>query len=546
MKIITFQINPVVGDLPYNCKKIIDSIRQAKAQGAAVALFPELALCGYPPEDLLLRADFIDQMGIYLEQIVAETDGIMAVFGMARRGKGEKGLYNSAAVVADRQVLGFHDKILLPTYDIFDERRYFDSGEKVQIWKWRDKRFGVLICEDIWQHAHQVDETRYARDPVVEMELLQPDLLLNLSASPYYLDKEPLRARVVSKTAKTLNCPVVFCAQVGANDQLIFDGYSMVFNRHGELAQLADGFVEDGLTTVLGEKLLPLRIEPLHLRKEHDLYKALVMGTRDYFHKLGFKKAVIGLSGGIDSALVAAIATEALGSENVVGITMPSPFSSEGSISDSVQLAKNLGIVCKQLPIDAIFASYLTALEPHFTGKQADITEENIQARIRGMLLMAFCNKFGYLLLCTSNKSEMAVGYSTLYGDMCGALAPIGDLLKGQVYLLARFINQNREIIPLSTLKKPPSAELRPGQLDSDSLPDYETLDSAIHGLIVEQLSTQEVANKYAISEEIVRKISSMIQRAEYKRKQAAPSLRVSPRSFTAGRRHPIVERGQG
>lgn len=541
MRIMVAQLNPTVGNLDGNTYKIIQAIHQAKERGADLILFPELTICGYPPEDLLYHMAFVDQIEKKLELITAASSRITVVVGLVRRnlGKGEKRLFNSAAVIADGEILGFHDKWLLPTYDVFDERRYFEPGTSMQTWECAGKRFGVLICEDIWQHAGYVEATHYARDPVVELALLKPDVLLNLSASPYQFQKPDVRTKVCAQSAKTIGAPMLLCCEVGGNDQLIFDGYSLFMNKKGQICQLGKGFEEDMMLVDLEAASCPV---PFVHDPFQDLYRALVLGVRDYLTKQGFTKGCLGLSGGIDSALVACIAVEALGKENVLGISMPSRYSSASSIEDAKALAKNLGIDLWHIPIDPPFQAFTTLLEPHFQGRSPDVTEENLQARTRGVILMAISNKFGHIVLSTGNKSEMAMGFCTLYGDMCGGLGVISDVTKGQVYALAKWINREREIIPRSTIEKPPSAELRPGQKDTDSLPEYPVVDAVLQAYVEEFLPLEEISEKYGIPIEVVHDLVRRIHCAEYKRRQAAPGIRVSKKSFRVGRRYPIVQ----
>jgi NAD+ synthase (glutamine-hydrolysing) len=541
MRVLVAQLNPIIGDLEGNTQKIIQTLENARMHSVDIVLFPELTICGYPPEDLLLHASFIDAMEKCLERIIHASNRLTAFVGLVRRNlsAGEKPLLNSAAVIQDGKLLGFQDKWLLPTYDVFDERRYFEPGSTQKIWEVKGKRVGVVICEDIWQHAGYVDSTRYPRDPIVELVAEKPDLLLNLSASPYQFQKPDVRVKVCAKAAKTLHCPVILCCQVGGNDQLVFDGYSVYVDAEGHLRQLAAGFEEDEMIVDLDAAACPCPFEYDPIR---DLYRALVMGVRDYFHKSGFKKGCLGLSGGIDSALVACIAVDALGKENVLAISMPSRYSSEGSVKDAKDLAHNLDIELKTIPIEGPFEDYLNLLEPFLMGKTPDATEENLQARIRGMILMAVSNKLGYVVLSTGNKSEMGLGYCTLYGDMCGGLSVISDVTKTQVYALAHWINRKREIIPLSTIKKAPSAELRPNQKDTDSLPDYAIVDKVLQAYVEDYLSPPEIAKKHDIPIELVIDLVRRIHRAEYKRRQAAPGIRVSKKAFRVGRRYPIVQ----
>jgi NAD+ synthase (glutamine-hydrolysing) len=541
MRVFVAQLNPVVGDLEGNTLKIIQALDRARVKQADVVLFPELTLCGYPPEDLLLHQSFIDAQEECLKKIIHASAGLMIFVGLVRRNvsTGEKPIFNSAAVICDGKLLGFEDKRLLPTYDVFDERRYFEPGTTSQIWEYKGKKIGVLICEDIWQHAGYVSYTQYAKDPVLDFLASAPDLILNLSASPYQFQKPTVRVDVCIKCAKTLRCPVILCCQVGGNDQLIFDGYSIYVDKEGKLCQLAKGFEEDDMVVDLGVAPAPFSFtyDPIQ-----DLYKALVLGVRDYFHKSGFKKGCLGLSGGIDSALVACIAVDALGKDNVLAITMPSRYSSEGSVDDSRVLAHNLGIELLEIPIEQPFQSFLDLLEPQFQGKGPDATEENMQARIRGTILMAISNKLGHIVLSTGNKSEMGMGYCTLYGDMCGGLSVISDVTKQHVYTLCRWLNREKEVIPVSIINKIPSAELRPDQKDSDSLPPYEVIDKVLQGYVEEYLSPEEIAKKYDVPTEVAIDLVRRIHRAEYKRRQGAPGLRVSKKAFRVGRRYPIVQ----
>jgi NAD+ synthase (glutamine-hydrolysing) len=537
MKVLVAQLNCTIGDFSGNTQKIIEALKNTKAD---VVLFAEMTICAYPPEDLVLHDNFVTGCEDALQKIVPHTKGLMAVVGLVRRNlaKGEKSLMNSAAIIQDGKIVGFYDKALLPTYDVFDERRYFEPGTEFPTWEWKGKKIGVTICEDIWQHAGYVGYTRYVCDPVLEMQGV--DLLLNLSASPYNYQKPDIRVKVCQKAAKTLKCPVFLCAQVGGNEQLIFDGYSVFISADGHLCQLAKGFEEDLMMVDLDQ---PSCMRPFEYDAVADLYKALVLGTRDYFHKQGFKKGILGLSGGIDSALVACIAVDALGKDNVYGLAMPSQFSSPGSLKDAEVLANHLGIRMDVIPIEKIYDAYLEQLTPFFQDKPFDVTEENLQARIRGMMLMALSNKFGYILLSTGNKSELAMGYCTLYGDMAGGLGVIADVSKTQVYMLSRWINRNKEIIPFSTIEKAPSAELRPNQKDSDSLPDYAILDAVLQSYVEEFLSPEEIAKKHHLSKSLVTDLIHRIHLAEYKRRQAAPGIRVSKKSFKVGRRYPIVQK---
>lgn len=545
MRIVLAQINPIVGGLEENTKKIIAAISSAKKQSADLVVFPELSLCGYPPDDLLLLPHFMDSVEQCLQTIKAATQGIFAVVGIPRRQKEQNGksLLNSAVLIGEGALLGFHDKILLPTYDVFDERRYFEPGSKATVWEIKGKKVAVTICEDLWQHSALLRESNYPRDPVLDLVVQKPDLLINLSASPFTQEKPANRLEVCLKTARTLQCPVLLCNQVGGNDSLIFDGYSLYVGKDGALIDRALGFKEDLLCidTALSIPATKYSVDP-----SADLFSALVLGVRDYFHKLGFKKACLGVSGGVDSALVAAIAAEALGKENVLGLLMPSRFSSSDGQEDAQQLVKNLGIASKTLPIEPPFQCFLDILNPHFEGHPFDTTEENLQARIRGMLLMAFSNKFGYVVLSTGNKSELAMGYATLYGDMCGGLAVISDLLKREVYQLAHWLNREKELIPNRILERAPSAELREGQRDSDTLPDYEIVDHVLQDYVEGHFSPKQIAKKHGYPLVLVEDLIKRVHFNEYKRRQSAPGLKVSNRAFSVGRRFPIVQNWVG
>jgi NAD+ synthase (glutamine-hydrolysing) len=543
MKILVAQRNPTVGDMEGNTRKIVESIASGKRKGADIVLFSELVLCGYPPEDLLLHPAFIDAQEAYLEKIVESSKGTFVVVGTVRRNpkREEKRICNSAAIICDGELLGFVDKQLLPTYDVFDERRYFEPGKETPIWEYKQKRFAVLICEDIWQHAGEeyIGYTRYAKDPVLDLKGKGIDFMLNLSSSPFQFRKPLLRIDVCAKSCKTLHCPLILCCQVGGNDQLVFDGYSAYLDAKGHIRQIAKGFEEDELLVDLAKESAACSFVPDDI---HDLYQALVLGVRDYMHKQGFKKVCLGLSGGIDSALVACIAVDALGRENVLGLNMPSRYSSPGSVTDAQLLAKNLGIELMRISIEEMYTFALDTLQPHFQEKAEDTTEENMQARLRGLTLMAVSNKFGYIVLSTGNKSEMAMGYCTLYGDMAGGLSVISDVSKQQVYALCHWINHKKQIIPQAIFDKPPSAELKPNQKDTDTLPDYTILDAVLQGYVEEFLSPEQIAKKYTLPLAQVKDLIHRIHLAEYKRRQAAPGIRVSKKAFHVGRRYPIVQ----
>ncbi len=522
------QLNPTIADLSKNREKIVTAIERAKKEGADLIIFPELALTGYPPQDLLFMPHFLDAVEKEAKKIEAATGVITALVGMPRR-HGKK-LYNSCVIYQNGKELKCYDKRLLPNDDVFSEKRYFEPGNCEVIFEIQGKRVAVLICEDIWGEG--------PNDPVASLHGKGVDLLLVLNASPYYLGKSDLREEVVKRVAKQLGCQVFTCNQVGANDQLIFDGYSVLIDKNGEIALRLKGFAEE-------ERLIDdSKPESLKIREGvEENFEALKLGLFDYCQKLGFKKVLLGLSGGIDSAVVAAIATAALGKENVLGVLMPSRYSSEDSIEDAALLAKNLGIETLNLPIEEMHKSALQTLEVPFEGLNQDITEENIQSRIRGLLLMALSNKFGRLLLNTGNKSEMALGYCTLYGDMCGALSLIGDLPKGAVYDLANWINRDQELIPKRSISKEPTAELRPDQKDVDTLPPYSIVDQVVIGYIEDHLSPEEIAKRGNIELSLVKELIRLIHLNEYKRRQAPPILKVSHKTFSAGRHYPIVER---
>lgn len=540
MRILVAQINPTIGDLKGNSHLIIEAIDAGRQQKADLVVLPELALSGYPPEDFLLLPHFIEATAHYLEQIVHATKDIAAIVGLPRYNphKLEKTLFNSVAFIENQKLIDFADKILLPTYDVFDERRYFEPGNEVKVWNLKNQKFGIIICEDLWQHSGFLQSTYYRRDPVLEFQE-KLTCLINVSASPYSLNKFDSRLQVCVRAARSLECPVILCNQVGGNDSLIFDGYSLYVNQTG-LLQCAKGFVEDNMLVNLAqkEKNFKLDRDPLY-----DLQQALVLGIRDYFRKSGFRKACLGLSGGIDSAVVACLATEALGADHVLAVNMPSRYSSPQSSRDAELLAQRLKIEYQEISIESPFESYLSILRPVFGGKEPDITEENLQARIRGMLLMALSNKFGYLVLSTGNKSELALGYSTLYGDMCGGLAVIGDLTKQQVYALAHRINLYEEIIPAYTIARAPSAELRFNQKDSDTLPDYDVVDHILQAYVEEHRSPLWIAENLHYPFALVEDMIKRIHYNEYKRRQAPPALRVSEKAFSIGRRFPIVQR---
>jgi len=541
VKIALAQINTTVGDVPHNTEKIVSFIKRARESGAQVVLFHELSIIGYPPKDLLLKPALIDRNLGALEEIAEQTAEITVLVGFAQkreRGPG-RSLYNSVAVLQDRSIASTHHKSLLPTYDVFDEHRYFEPGPMVSVARCRDKKIGISICEDLWTMQDVAGRVLYHEDPILQQHQAGAEIFVNASASPFVVDKHKVRCDLLAEHAKRYQLPIVYVNQVGGNDELIFDGASCVYGPNGRLWASAKAFEEDLLIVDMDD--------PDSSRKEAiprgcaAIYEALILGVRDYVAKCGFDKGVvIGLSGGIDSSVVAVIAAEALGRENVHGVAMPSRFSSSGSLADAGQLAANLGIDLQVIPIESMHHAFEMQLSSTFADRDPDVTEENIQARIRGTLLMALSNKFGYLLLSTGNKSELAMGYCTLYGDMAGGLAVISDVPKTMVYQLARYMNRDRQVIPLSVIEKPPSAELRAGQTDQDSLPPYDILDQIL-ALYIEQESSAEQIMMQGFDPAVVQKVIAAVDRNEYKRKQTAVGLKVTSRAFGSGRRMPIA-----
>jgi len=542
MKIAICQINTTVGDFDGNVAKVLEALGKAKAADCAIALFPELTLTGYPPRDLLDRLSFFQAAQKALEKVAQASQGILAVVGTILENK-ETGnpLYNAAVAVKDGRVLHVYKKVLLPNYDVFDEARYFAPAPKPEApFTHGGLKVAVTLCEDIWNTEGLFTNRLYAKDPVEELAKAKPDLVLNLSASPFHFAKLSMRQALLKDVTRKTGAPVLYCNLVGGNDELIFDGCSMVLDAAGNLFQQAKAFEEDLLIFDTENPSLKPALPPES--ETAKIHRALVLGTRDYVRKCGFQKVLIGLSGGIDSALVAAIATEALGPEAVMGITMPSPFSSKGSVDDSKTLAQNLGIELREIPITPLFEEALRTLAPAFEGKPKDTTEENLQARLRGLLLMALSNKFGRLVLSTGNKSELSMGYCTLYGDMCGGLAVISDCPKGLVYQLARHVNRAKEIIPAASLTKAPSAELRPNQTDQDSLPPYDLLDGILRLYIEENQPTEKIV-KAGFDAKLVKDILKKVDQNEYKRRQMAPGLKVTTKAFGVGRRVPIAQK---
>ncbi len=571
MRIALAQINPTVGDFSGNLTKIIERVEQAAASGAELVIFPEMATSGYPPADLLEKDSFVRRAEDSLQQIAALTSGagrpaVLCGSPMRCEGPGQKQVRNVAAVLEDGELRFVQQKMLLPFYDVFDEQRYFEPATSQSLTLIKGRPVAITVCEDAWNDKLFWPRQNYPHDPVEELmkqwgalpqTIAGQRLILNISASPYWHEKTETRRRMIGALARRHRAAVVMVNQIGANDSLIFDGDSFAMNAEGQVIAQACAFAED-FVVVDTEHDRP--VDATHQRAQVALsaaeakgssecsrtWNALVLGTRDYLRKCGFMKALIGLSGGIDSALVATIAVEALGAENVQGIGMPSEFSSSGSLTDAELLAKNLGIHFSVLPIREIYDQFTGRLEPFFAGTPFGLAEENVQPRIRGTLLMAVSNKTGALVLTTGNKSEMACGYCTLYGDMVGALAVIADLYKTEVFALAHWINGThfqREVIPADTLTKPPSAELRPGQKDTDSLPPYEVLDPILRAYIEHYDSAEQIAAQQSVDVDLVRRVIRLVEIAEYKRQQAAPVLKVSRKAFGMGRRFPIAAR---
>jgi NAD+ synthase (glutamine-hydrolysing) len=541
VKIALGQINATVGDFAGNAEKIIAFAGKAQAAGAGMILFPELSICGYPPRDLVERASFVEHNQETAERIAAETRGIAVICGLVTPAQAESGksVMNSAALLKDGHIAFLQSKMLLPTYDVFDEMRNFAPAKSQVLFPFCGKQMALTICEDAWNDKHFWNKRMYTFDPVEALVHAGGNFLLNISASPFWMGKRGLRREMLATIARTYRVPVAMVNQIGGNDSLIFDGSSFVLNREGEVVAHAKSFEED--LVYFDSDRLTGDIHPQIEGEEASAYAALVLGTRDYVRKCGFERVIVGLSGGIDSALTAAIAVDAIGRENVTGIGMPGPYSSQGSVDDARALAQNLGIRFELLCITDTFEAYRKTLQPVFAGCKEDVTEENIQSRIRGTLLMALSNKFGALVLSTGNKSELAVGYCTLYGDMAGGLAVISDVPKTLVYRLSRFVNERRPVIPQASLEKPPSAELRPGQKDSDVLPPYEVLDSILEDYVEESHSAEQIAADHDFDLGLVRDVIRMVERSEYKRQQAASGLKISAKAFGYGRRFPIA-----
>ncbi|HTX21742.1 MAG TPA: NAD+ synthase [Candidatus Aquilonibacter sp.] len=545
MKIGLLQLNSTIGDFAANTKKLLAGYEKARALGAEFVLAPELFLCGYPPRDLLLRDDFVGANLATLEETAKNIGAVPLCVGFVDKNPERPGraLRNSAAVLQNGKIIWRANKCLLPTYDVFDEDRYFEPAKTAAPFEFNGKKVGITICEDIWNDEDFWPDRLYRRDPIKELIAQGAEMILNISASPWHDGKERTRLEMLQRVARDEKIPLAQVNLVGANDELIFDGHSVALDSRGEVVALGRGFEEEIFVADLGEggkqkaeggKNFPPR--------EAQIFSALSLGIRDYVRKCGFQSVIIGLSGGIDSALTAVLAVDALGREKVLGVAMPARYSSEGSLSDAEALAKNLQIRFETLPIETVFKSVEKQLEKVFAGTKPDQAEENLQSRLRGVTLMALSNKFGALVLTTGNKSEMAVGYCTLYGDMDGALAPLADVLKTDIYKVARWVNRGGEIIPQNSIAKPPSAELRPNQTDQDSLPPYETLDAILDLYVVKNLGRGEIVRR-GFDAAVVNDVLNKINFSEYKRRQAAPALKISPRAFGMGRRIPIAQR---
>jgi NAD+ synthetase len=540
MKIALCQINPIIGDFGHNTSRIVEFSERAGSQGCSLAIFPELALIGYPPKDLLERPSFIRENLHQLNDLAAKIHSISVLCGYVERNPSTAGkpLLNGVALLRDGRIAAKGGKRLLPTYDVFDETRYFEPARESLTFEHEGKRLGVTICEDIWIVGDFEGVPQYAADPVSDLMSKGIEVLINISSSPYTLHKRAVRKEILEKLASQYELPILYCNQVGGNDDVLFDGSSMVVDSKGRLVLVGREFEED-LLVWDSEQNYSLLHDPIP-PDEESVLKGLVLGTRDYLRKCGFQKAIVGLSGGIDSSLVAVVAQRALGSQNVMGVSMPSPYTSSMSREDARKLSVNLGIEFSEIPITQIYNTFRETLKPVFEGLREDETEENLQARVRGTLLMALSNKFNAILLSTGNKSETAVGYCTMYGDMNGGLAVISDIPKTMCYRLARYINRNREIIPERVISRPPSAELKPDQKDQDTLPPYEILDGIIDAAVVRNLGFQEIVD-LGYDPSTVRDVLKRIALNEYKRRQAPPGLKITTKAFGYGRRYPIA-----
>jgi len=545
VKLALGQINPTVGDFSGNAAKIIEFSRHAQGAGAGLILFPELSVCGYPPRDLVERPSFLARNRESVERIAAQTQGIAVICGLVTPADSETGksAMNSAALLQDGKVAFVQSKMLLPTYDVFDEMRNFAPAKSQSLFPFCGNHMALTICEDAWNDKLFWPKRLYTVDPIEALIRSGGNFVLNISASPFWIGKRELRRDMLVSIARQHKVPVAMVNQVGGNDSLLFDGSSIVLDAEGEVIAQGLSFEEDLI--FFDSKTLTGDVHEQIEGEEASIYAALVLGTRDYMRKCGFQQAIIGLSGGIDSALTAVIAADAVGPENVIGVGMPGPYSSPGSIDDARELAKNLGIRFELLSINQVVGAYRQTLQEVFAGRKEDVTEENIQSRARGTLLMALSNKLGAIVLSTGNKSELGVGYCTLYGDMVGGLAVISDVPKTLVYRLSHYVNSRRPAIPPATLEKPPSAELRPNQKDSDSLPPYEILDAVLEDYVEDAHSAERIAADRGFDIEVVRRVVRMVDRAEYKRQQAAPGIKISPKAFGYGRRFPIAAKSE-
>jgi NAD+ synthase (glutamine-hydrolysing) len=545
MKVALAQLNYHIANFEANISGMVLAIKRAIHEKADLVVFSELSLCGYPPQDLLEQEDFIQQTEEGIQQIAMECKGIAAIIGapIVNQSRNGKKLYNAAIFIENQQVTFIQRKTHLPTYDVFDEYRYFERNTEFEIVLYKGKKIALSICEDLWDN--QPIENSFARDtlytisPIEQLARHKPDLLINIAASPFSYNQKENRKNILIQNSRQYHLPIIYVNQIGANTELIFDGGSLVVNQNAKIVCQLNYFKEDFRIIDLND-LDELPAEELPMDKMESIYHALVLGIRDYFKKSGFTKATLGLSGGIDSALTLALASVALGPENLDVLLLPSEFSSDHSIQDAIELANNLKVNYHIVPISDSYEAIQSAMSPLFQNLSFNLTEENMQARIRGTLLMAFSNKFGHILLNTSNKSEAAVGYGTLYGDMNGGLSVLGDVYKTDVFALARFINRNGEIIPENTITKPPSAELRPDQKDSDSLPEYDVLDQILYQYIELKKPLVDIIES-GFPESIVKKVIQLVNRSEYKRFQAPPILRISSKAFGFGRRYPIV-----
>jgi len=543
VKIALGQINPTVGDFQNNAAKIIEYAQRARSAGAELVVFSELCVCGYPPRDLVEKPSFVTANCRAATEIAQNTRGVAVIVGLVTPAQAETGksVMNSAALLRDGRMEFVQSKMLLPTYDVFDEARNFAPAKKQEVIPLDKRKLALTVCEDAWNDKHFWDRRLYGIDPVEMLMTAGGNFLINISASPFHLGKREFRTRMLAAIARQYKVPLVMVNQVGGNDQLVFDGSSLALGPDGAVVAQAESFAED--LVFLDTETLAGDLHPQVEGLEASAYAALVLGTRDYVRKCGFQRVIVGLSGGIDSALTACIAVDALGPDNVTGVSMPGPYSSRGSSDDARALATNLGIHFEVLRISEVFDDFRKTLKPVFAGRPEDVTEENLQARIRGTLLMALSNKFGALVLTTGNKSELAVGYCTLYGDMVGGMAVISDVPKTLVYRLANHLNALRPVIPKSTLEKPPSAELRPNQTDQDTLPPYEVLDTILEDYIEDLKTPEQIASERPYDLELVRNVARMVERSEYKRQQAAPGIKITEKAFGMGRRFPIAQK---